>query len=92
MSTLSAATTHDHESPSTPTYSNGEPILYTGNPAELTGILEALDEHFINNGLFQPLQAALSDGPYRLVLVCAPCVWPLSWLAAPGAWHRAPIS
>ena len=55
MSTLSAATTHDHESPSTPTYSNGEPILYTGNPAELTGILEALDEHFINNGLFQPL-------------------------------------
>jgi hypothetical protein len=53
MSTLSAATTHDHESPSTPTYSNGEPILYTGNPAELTGILEALDEHFINNGLFR---------------------------------------
>jgi hypothetical protein len=55
MSTLSAATTHDHESPSTPTYSNGEPILYTGNPAELTGILEALNEHFVNNGMFQPL-------------------------------------
>ena len=55
MSTLSTATTHDHESPSTPTYPNGEPIVYTGNPAELTGILEALDEHFINNGLFQPL-------------------------------------
>ncbi|KOO45985.1 hypothetical protein Ctob_016633, partial [Chrysochromulina tobinii] len=55
MSTLSTATTHDHESPSTPTYPNGEPILYTGNPAELTGILEALNEHFVNNGMFQPL-------------------------------------
>ena len=55
MSTLSTATTHDHESPSTPTYPNGEPILYTGNPAELTGILEALIEHFVNNGMFQPL-------------------------------------
>jgi hypothetical protein len=55
MSSLSAATTHDPESPSTPTYPNGEPILYTGNPAELTGILEALNEHFVNNGLFQPL-------------------------------------
>ena len=21
--------------------------------------------------------------------MCAPCVWPLPWLAAPGAWHRA---
>ena len=63
MSTLSAATTHDHESPSTPTFSNGEPILYTGNPAELTGILEALNEHFVNNGLFQPL---LSHGAVLL--------------------------
>jgi hypothetical protein len=36
-------------------------------------------------------EAALSDGPYRLVLVCVPLlspyVWPLPWLAAPGAWH-----
>jgi hypothetical protein len=38
------------------------------------------------------LRLRLSDGLCRLVLVCAPCVWPLPWLAAPGAWHRAPIS
>jgi hypothetical protein len=38
-------------------YPNGEPILYTGNPAELTGILEALIEHFVNNGMFQPSMA-----------------------------------
>jgi len=57
MSTLSAATTQrPDESSSTPTYPNGEPILYTRQlPAELTGILEALDKHFINNDLFQPL-------------------------------------
>ena len=36
-------------------------------------------------------EAALSDGPYRLVLVCVPLlspyVWALPWLAALGAWH-----
>ena len=28
----------------------------------------------------------------RVLCVCAPCVWPWPRPAAPGAWHRAPIS
>ena len=39
-------------------------------------------------------EAALSDGPYRLVLVCVPLlspyVWALPWLAAPGACGTSP--
>ena len=28
----------------------------------------------------------------RVLCVCAPCEWPWPRPAAPGAWHRAPIS